>query len=68
MECICRLCRTYGNSPLLTYPEQEESSHPEVISHIYTGTRTDLELPLRWHDLGVDTGDVDTGVKAGSLI
>jgi hypothetical protein len=26
-----------------------------------------LELPLGGHDLGVDTGDVDTGVETSSL-
>jgi hypothetical protein len=28
----------------------------------------DLVLPLRWHDLGVGAGDLDTGVKAGLVV
>jgi hypothetical protein len=58
---------TYLDSPLLSDPEQQEPSHPEVVSHIDTLTWTDLELPLRRHHLGVDTRDVDTGVEACSL-
>lgn len=55
------------DSPLLSDPEQEESGHPEVVTHLDTLTRADLELPLGGHDLGVDTGDLDTGVETGSL-
>jgi hypothetical protein len=59
---------TYLDSPLLTDSEEQESSHPEVVSHVDTGTWTDLELPLRRHDLGVDTRDLDTSIQAGSLL
>ncbi|CAA7036408.1 unnamed protein product [Microthlaspi erraticum] len=30
--------------------------------------RSDLELPLARHDLSVDTGDANTGVKAGLVV
>lgn len=55
------------DSPLLSDTEQEESGHPEVVTHLDTGTWADLELPLGGHDFGVDTGDVDTGVETSSL-
>jgi len=59
---------TYLDSPLFTDSEKQESSHPEVVSHIDTGTWTDLELPLGRHNLGIDTRDLDTGIQAGSLL
>ena len=55
------------DSPLLTDPEKQKSSHPKVISHLDTGARADLELPLGGHDLGVDTRDRHTGVQTCSL-
>jgi hypothetical protein len=58
----------YLDSPLFTNSEEQESGHPEVVSHVDTVTWTDLELPLGRHDLGVDTRDVDTGVEACSLV
>jgi len=58
---------THLDSPLFTNPQQQEPSHPEVISHIDTGTWTNLEFPLGRHDFGVDSGDFDTGIQAGSL-
>jgi hypothetical protein len=38
-----------------------------VVAHLDTLARTDLELPLGGHDLGVDTRDLDAGVQTGSL-
>jgi len=58
---------THLDSPLFTNPQKQESGHPEVITHIDTGTWTDLEFPLRRHDFGVDSGNFDTGIQAGSL-
>lgn len=58
----------YSDSPFFTYPQQQESGHPEVVTHLDTGTRADLELPLGRHDLGVDTGDHDTGVETSPVV
>ena len=58
---------TYADTPLFTDTKQEETSHPQVVAHLDTGAGADLELPLRRHDLGIDTRDVDTGVQAGAL-
>lgn len=38
-----------------------------MVTHLNTGTRANLELPLRGHDLGVDTRDLDTGIKTSPL-
>lgn len=35
---------------------------------VNTGARADLVLPLRGHDLSVDTGDVDTSEQAGAIV
>lgn len=35
---------------------------------VNSGAGADLVLPLRGHDLSVDTGDVDTGVQASTVV
>ena len=57
-----------GNTPFFSYTNQQESCHPQVISHILSLARTDLELPLRRHDFGVDSRDVDSSVEAGTVV
>jgi hypothetical protein len=54
--------KTHLDSPLFTDPQQQEPSHPKMISHIDSGTWTNLEFPLRRHDFCVDSGNLDTGV------
>ena len=54
--------------PQLGHTDEEVACHPEVVAHLDTLARADLELPLRRHDLGVDTGDVDASVKAGAVV
>ena len=56
------------DSPLLSDSNEQESSHPEVVAHVDSGTRSNLELPLTRHDLGVDTGDGDTSVETSSVM
>jgi hypothetical protein len=56
------------DTELLSNTVEKETGHPEVITHIDTGARADLVLPLGRHDLSVDTGDVDTGVQAGTVV
>ncbi len=41
---------------------EEEAAHPQVVAHLNTFARSDLELPLSGHDLGVGAGDVHAGV------
>jgi len=57
-----------GDTPLLTDPQQEEPSHPEVVTHLDTLAGSDLELPLSGHDLGVDTRDLDPSVKTSAVV
>ncbi len=58
--------RVEGNldTPLLGDTLKEVTSHPEVVAHRDTLTGPNLELPLRRHDFGVDTADVDASVQA----
>lgn len=56
------------DAPLLGKANEEVAGHPEVITHLNTLTRSDLELPLRRHDLGVDTADLDTGVQTNTVV
>lgn len=55
------------DTPLLTDAEKKETGHPEVVSELDTLARTNLELPLGGHDLGVDTRDLDTSVETSTL-
>ena len=56
------------DAPLFGYTDKEVSGHPEVVTHRNALTRPDLELPLRRHDLRVDTGDIDTRIQAGAVM
>lgn len=56
------------DTPLLGDTDEEVASHPEMVTHRDTLTRADLELPLRGHNLSVDTRDVDAGVEAGAIV
>jgi len=57
-----------SDTPLLTDPQQQEPSHPQVITHGDSQTRSDLELPLSGHDLGVDSGDLDSSVQTSTVV
>ena len=58
----------YLDTPLFGHTDEEEAGHPKVVTHRDTLTGTNLELPLRGHDLGVDTRDVDTSVEACAVM
>lgn len=47
---------------------EQEAGKPKVVTHLNTLAGSDLELPLRGHDLGVGTGDVDTSVQASLVV
>ena len=56
------------DAPLLGYTNEKVTRHPKVIAHGDTLAWSDLELPLRGHDLGVDAGNIDTRVEAGAVV
>lgn len=56
------------DAKLLGNSVQQVSGHPQLIGHGDTLAGTNLVLPLGRHDLGVDTGDVDSGVETGSVV
>lgn len=45
---------------------EDEPGHPQVISHLDSFTRANLELPLRWHDFSIGSTDLHTCVQAGA--
>lgn len=53
---------------LLGNAGEEETSEPELVTHLNAVARTDLELPLGGHDLGVGARDLDAGVEAGLVV
>jgi hypothetical protein len=56
------------NTPLFGDTDEEVACHPEVVSHGDTLARADLELPLRGHDLSVDTANVDAGIETCTIM
>ena len=56
------------DAPLLSNPDEEVPRHPQMVTHLDSLTRTDLELPLGGHDLGIDATDLDPGIEAGSIV
>jgi len=56
------------DAPLLSNADQEVACHPEMVTHFDALARTDLELPLRWHDFCIDTADVDTSIQACTVV
>jgi len=56
------------DTPLFADSEEEETSHGEVVTHVDTFARSNLEFPLRGHDFGVDTRDIDSGIHACSVV
>ena len=56
------------DAPLLGDADEEVAGHPEVVAHRDALAGTDLELPLGGHDLGIDTGDVHTGIQARAVV
>ena len=50
------------DTPLFSYTDEKVTSHPKVVTHGDTLARTNLELPLGWHDFSVDAADVDARV------
>lgn len=56
------------DAPFFGDTDEEEASHPEVVTHRDTLTWADLEFPLGWHNFGVDTRNVNTGIHAGAVM
>jgi len=50
------------------YLDEDEAGNPEVVTDVDTLDGSDLELPLRGHDLGVGAANLDTGVEAGLVV
>lgn len=56
------------HSEVFTHSMQDETGHPEMISHFNSFTGSYLEFPLGGHDLGVCPRDLDAGVQAGPVV
>jgi len=50
------------DTPFFGHTGEQKAGHPEMIAHGDTLARADLELPLRWHDLCVNSGNVDASI------
>lgn len=57
-------CHGDAGAENLSDAVEQETGNPELVTHCDALARTDLELPLGGHDLGVGAGDVDASVQA----
>jgi len=57
-----------ADTEFLSNTVENETGHPEVVTHVDARARANLVLPLRWHHLSVDTGEVDTSVETGAVV
>lgn len=58
----------HDDTELLSESVHDEAGDPHVVSDVDAKAGSDLVLPLAGHDLSVDTGDLDSGVQAGSVV
>lgn len=56
------------DTPLLGKTDEEVAGHPEVVAHLNTQARANLELPLGRHDLGIDTANLDASVQTDAVV
>jgi hypothetical protein len=56
------------DAEILSDTVEEVTGNPKVVTHLDTLTRANLELPLRRKNLGIDTGDLYVGIKAGTVV
>ena len=56
------------DTEVLSDSVEEVASDPKLVTHGNSLTRTDLELPLGWKDLSVDTRDLDASVQASLVV
>lgn len=59
---------TDDDTKVLSDPCKKETGKGEVITHVDTGARTNLVLPLRRHNLSVDSGDIYTSVETCTVV
>ena len=52
----------------LSHALKEITRCPKMIALVYADARTNLELPLGWHDFSVCAGDFDASVKAAFVV
>lgn len=56
------------DAPLFRNANKKIAGHPKVITHGNTLAGTDLEFPLRRHDLSIDAADVDACIETGTVV
>lgn len=57
-----------NNAKLFSNAVQQETSNPQLITHLNTLTRPNLKFELTGHDFGICSTNVDTGVYACAVM
>uniref|UniRef100_A0A2S2NCR1 Uncharacterized protein n=1 Tax=Schizaphis graminum TaxID=13262 RepID=A0A2S2NCR1_SCHGA len=60
--------KCYHNTKLFGNTVQYETSHPQMITNANTFTWSNLEFPLSWHNFGVLSRYVDSGVQTCTIM
>jgi len=53
---------------VLSHSVQQETTHPQVVTHGDALAGTNLELPLSGHDFGIGAGNVDSSIEASLVV
>merc|ERR1712060_370606 len=61
-------CEGDGHVVVFSNALQNIARHMELITHGNADTRSNLVLPLAWHDLGVGARDLDASVEASTVV
>jgi hypothetical protein len=57
-----------GDAKVFSDSAEEVSGYPDLITDLNTKARTNLELPLAWHNLTVSSGDLDASEEASFVV
>lgn len=66
----CHWFRIQGdhNAKVFSHSVKQEPCHPDVVTCFNTLARSNLELPLCWHDLCIGACNLHSSIKACSVV
>lgn len=56
------------HTEFFSHTVQQVSCYPQMVSHVYSFTRSDLELPLGRHDFCVTASNLDSSIQTGTVV
>jgi hypothetical protein len=56
------------HTEFFSHTVQQVSRYPQMVPHVYSFTRSDLELPLGRHDFCVTASNLDSSIQTGTVV